>query len=80
MAVATTMPDEKVYTRQWIASVYRSRWLIELDICSIKCTLHKDIVRAKTPEMVCTEIWSWLLGYNLIRLRVQQAVDGCTEV
>ena len=30
--VATTIMDRSVYTRRWIASVYRSRWLVELDI------------------------------------------------
>ena len=54
--------------RQWIASVYRSRWLVELDIRSIKCSLDMDVVRAKTPTMVKTEIWSCLLAYNLIRI------------
>jgi len=57
----------------WIASVYRSRWLVELDIRSIKCSLDMDIVRAKTPEMVRVEIWSCLLAYNLIRLKMLQA-------
>ena len=39
-----------------IASVYRSRWLVELDIRAIKCSLDMDIIRAKTPAMVKTEI------------------------
>ena len=30
--VATTILDEKIYSRDWIANVYRSRWLVELDI------------------------------------------------
>ena len=70
--VATTMIDNEVYSRDWIASVYRSRWLVELDIRSIKCSLDMDIVRAKTPEMVRVEIWSCLLAYNLIRLKMLQ--------
>ena len=46
---------------------------MELDIRSIKCSLDMDIVRAKTPEMVRVEIWSCLLAYNLIRLKMLQA-------
>ena len=53
--------------------VYRSRWLVELDIRSIKCSLGMEIVRAKTPAMVRTEIWSCLLAYNLIRMKMLQA-------
>ncbi|MEY4180759.1 MAG: hypothetical protein RLY70_4333, partial [Planctomycetota bacterium] len=30
-------------------------------------TLGMDILRAKTPEMVRTELWSCLLVYNLLR-------------
>ena len=38
--------------------VYQSRWLVELDIRAIKCTLGMEILRAKTAEMVRTELWS----------------------
>ncbi len=71
--VATTMLDHKARTGSWIASVYRSRWMVELDIRAIKCSLGMDILRAKTPEMVRTELWSCLLAYNLIRLKMLQS-------
>jgi hypothetical protein len=71
--VATTMLDRKVDTGDWIASVYRSRWLVELDIRAIKCSLGMDILRAKSPDMVRTELWSCLLAYNLIRLKMLQS-------
>lgn len=76
--VATTILETKTYSRDWITSVYRSRWLVELDIRAIKCSLDMDIIRAKTPAMVKTEIWSCLLAYNLIRLKMLQscAVTG----
>jgi hypothetical protein len=71
--VATTMLNHKTHTGSWIASVYRSRWLVELDIRAIKCSLGMDILRAKSPEMVRTELWSCLLTYNLIRLKMLQS-------
>ncbi len=71
--VATTIMDRKVYSAAWIGSVYQSRWLVELDIRSIKCSLGMDILRAKTPEMVRTELWSCMLAYNLIRLKMLQS-------
>ena len=70
--IATTIMQPEVYSREWITSVYRSRWLVELDIRSIKCSLGMDIVRAKSPAMLKTEIWSCLLAYNLIRLKMLQ--------
>ena len=71
--VATTATDRQAYSRSWVISVYRSRWMVELDIRSIKCNLGMDIVRAKSPGMVKTEIWSCLLAYNLIRLKMLQS-------
>lgn len=71
--VATTILNTKIYSRQWITNLYRGRWLVELDIRSIKCSLSMDIIRAKSPDMVRTEIWSCLLAYNLIRLKMLQA-------
>ena len=62
--VATTIMDRKVYSAAWIGSVYQSRWVVELDIRSIKCSLGMDVLRAKTPEMVRIELWSCLLAYN----------------
>lgn len=78
--VATTIVDTKTYSRSWIANVYRSRWLVELDIRSIKCSLGMDIIRAKTPAMVRTEIWSCLLAYNLIRLKMLQSAASCGRI
>jgi len=43
------------------------RWHSELDIRSIKQSLGLDHVRCKSPEMVRKELWTTLLGYNLIR-------------
>ncbi len=71
--IATTILETNVFTRNWLTEVYRSRWLVELDIRSIKCSLGMDVVRAKTPAMVQTEIWSCLLAYNLIRMKMLQS-------
>lgn len=71
--VATTIIEHDVYTADWLGSVYRSRWLVELDIRSIKCSLDMEHLRAKTPEMVRAELWSCLLAYNLIRMKMLQS-------
>jgi len=75
-SVATTMLDDQDVSGDWIRSVYESRWLVELDIRAVKCSLNMDILRAKSPAMVRTELWSCLLAYNLIRLKMLQS---CTE-
>lgn len=67
LVVVTTLIDPRLYTRDDLAELYHRRWLVELDIRAIKDTLGMDILRCKTPEMVRREMWTCLLGYNLIR-------------
>ena len=73
ITIATTLLDHKLYDAKWLAGIYRGRWRVELDIRAIKVTLGMDILRAKTPEMVRTELWSCLLVYNLLRESMLQA-------
>jgi hypothetical protein len=67
ITVATTLTDAEKYTKQDIAQLYGFRWHSELDIRSIKQSLNLCHVRCKSPEMVRKELWTTLLGYNLIR-------------
>jgi putative transposase len=71
--VVTTLRDANRYSRDEIAELYHRRWLAELDIRSIKCTLGMDCLRCKSPPMVRKEIWTCLLAYNLIRQKMLQA-------
>lgn len=73
LIVVTTLTDADVYTREDIAELYHQRWLVELDIRSLKITLGMDVLRCKTPAMVTKEIWVCLLAYNLIRQSMLQA-------
>lgn len=65
--VITTLTDAEEYTKQDIADLYGFRWSAELDIRSIKSNLNLGHVRCKSPEMVHRELWTTILGYNLIR-------------
>lgn len=73
LVVVTTLMDAETYTKADIAELYHRRWLVELDIRAIKCTMGMDVLRCKTPEMVRREIWACLLVYNLIRQTLLQA-------
>lgn len=73
ITIAATLLDHKLYDAKWLAGIYRGRWRVELDIRAIKVTLGMDVLRAKTPEMVRTELWSCLLVYNLLRESMLQA-------
>ena len=65
--IVTTLTDASVYSKEAIAELYGFRWNVELDIRSIKETLNLAHVRCKSPAMVRKELWTTLLGYNLIR-------------
>ncbi len=65
--VVTTLLDAKEYTRNDLSELYHKRWLAELDIRAIKCSLGMDVLRCKSPAMVRKEIWTHLLAYNLVR-------------
>lgn len=67
LTVVTTLTDAETYSKQDIAQLYGFRWNSELDIRSIKQSLGLNHVRCKSPEMVHRELWTTLLGYNLIR-------------
>jgi len=67
ITIVTTLTDADVYTKSEIAELYGFRWNSELDIRDIKQSLHLSHVRCKSPAMVHRELWTTLLGYNLIR-------------
>lgn len=67
LTVVTTLLDADAYSRDDIAQLYGFRWNSELDIRSIKQSLNLTHVRCKSPKMVRRELWTTLLGYNLIR-------------
>ena len=67
ITIATTLTDAEVYSPEDIAELYGFRWNSELDIRSIKQSLNLAHVRSKSPEMVRKELWTTMLGYNLIR-------------
>lgn len=64
--IVTTLTDPTI-PQQEISDLYWRRWNCELDIRSIKHSLHMDFLRAKTPDMVRKEIWCHLLAWNLLR-------------
>jgi hypothetical protein len=73
LIVVTSLLDAQLYSREDIADLYHRRWHVELDIRSIKQTLHMGVLSCKTPAMLERELWTHLLGYNLVRQVMVQA-------
>lgn len=65
--VVTTLTDARRDSSAELAELYHQRWLVELDIRTIKITLGLDVMRCRTPEMIRRELATGLLAYNLIR-------------
>jgi hypothetical protein len=76
VVVVTTLLGPEQASKEELASLYRARWNNELDLRSIKVTLHMDMLRCKVPELVRKEIWAHALAYNLIRTVMAQAAAG----
>jgi putative transposase len=76
LVVVTTLTDAERYPQAEIARLFRARWHVELDLRSIKVSMHLDDLRCKTPEMVRREILVHWLAYNLIRKVMAQAALG----
>ncbi|MGH8647570.1 MAG: IS4 family transposase [Gammaproteobacteria bacterium] len=71
--LVSTFTDAKAVHKRELLDLYRLRWQVELDLRSIKTVMQMDILRCKSPEMVCKEVAVHLLAYNLVRAVMAQA-------
>jgi len=65
--IITTLLDAEEYPASEVSKLYLQRWDVELFFRDIKTTMGMDILRCKTPDMVCKEILMHLIAYNCIR-------------
>ena len=71
--IVTTLLDATEFSPRELTDLFAERWHCELDLRSIKQALGMHHLRCKTPAMVRKELWTHLLAYNLIRVRMAQA-------
>ena len=71
--VVTTLLDSSVYSKEAVLQLFRQRWNVELDLRCLKTVLGMDHLACKSPSMVRKEFFTYLLAYNLIRIRMAQA-------
>jgi len=75
IVLATTLIDSKLFPKKAFVGLYLQRWKAELFLRDIKISLHMDILRCKTPEMIHKELWMYLIAYNLIRTLMWSAAQ-----
>ena len=64
--VISTMTDPTIPQKE-LSDLYSARWQVELGIRDLKHSMHMDVLRSKTPDMVQKELWAGILAYNLLR-------------
>ncbi len=66
--IATTLPDDGVWTDQKVAELYGHRWKIETCFAQLKTTMKMGVLKCKTVAAMAREQLAYLLAYNLVRL------------
>jgi len=64
-------PDQK--SREDLGKLFLDRWRVELYFDDIKTTMGMDVLRTKSPELVCRELLMHMIAYNLIRALAQRS-------
>ncbi|MBL9178953.1 MAG: IS4 family transposase [Verrucomicrobiaceae bacterium] len=73
--IATTCTDAVRYPAEKLAELYYRRWSIELFYRDIKTTMHMEVMRTKTPDMVRKELLMHAIAYNMIRAMILQSAS-----
>ena len=71
--MVTTLTDPEQASQEDLRDLYRQRWHVELDLRSLKITMHLDDLRSTSPDMVRKELWVHCLAYNLLRKTIASA-------
>lgn len=75
--LSTNLLDPKLFPAKAIAELYRRRWDVELIFADIKTSMHMDVLRCKSPEMIRRELHMHMIAYNLIRALMFEAAVTC---
>jgi len=73
ITVATTLTDNKKYSKCKITELYRKRWMAELFLRDLKTSMNMEILRCKSPKLILKEITILMIAYNMIRALIFQA-------
>lgn len=71
--LVTSHLDAQLITTEELADVYLERWRVELFFDDIKTTMSMDVMRTKSPRMICRELLMHMIAYNLIRSLIDRA-------
>ena len=73
VTLVTTLLDVELYPLDELASLYATRWRVELYLRHLKTTMQMDVLKCKTVEGVLKELTVYAIVYNLVRLVMVEA-------
>jgi hypothetical protein len=71
----TTFLNSKKFNKKELSGLYQLRWLLEINLRSVKTIMKMDMLSCKTPDMVRKEIGIHFLAYNIIRIIMAEACN-----
>lgn len=71
--IATSLVDPEHYPAHEIQGWYKRRWKVEGLIEELKVWLGADVLRSKTGEGICKELYARIIGLNLIHWLILKA-------
>lgn len=74
ITLVTTLLDPFLYPANEIIALYQRRWEMELCFRDIKTTMRMEYLRCKSPEMAQKELLAYLIGHNLVRCVMAEAM------
>jgi hypothetical protein len=75
ITLVTTLLDPTLYPADQIIALYARRWGMELCLRHLKTTMGMEQLRCQSPEMAEKELLVYLIGHNLVRCVMAEAVD-----
>ena len=67
------MLDGELYPASELATLYLSRWQIEVNFRHLKTTMRMEVLHCKSVMGVLKELYMFALAYNLVRLVMLEA-------
>ncbi len=74
ITLVTSLLDPTLYPAEQLIGLYARRWRLELCLRDLKTTMGMEQLRAQSPAMAQKELLLFLIGHNVIRCLMAQAV------
>ncbi len=74
ITLVTSLLDPKRYPAEQLIGLYARRWRLELCLRDLKTTMGMELLRGQSPDLVEKELLMYLIGHNVIRCLMAQAV------